>query len=523
MSQILNILHLSDVHYSKKRQDDQRSITQAFLTDVTKLVDNGAKPDLIIFSGDLIDEGDDDEYFEFFDLFVQPLLQVTKCSENRLILVPGNHDARRSEIKQQSELQSKFCNPNLTTGQLNEFYRSAEFSDFVEKKFSGFHNLSAVLRGPKCLHTNPLAQVLEIEGTGIDIVAINTAWATSAGLNNSQSDQGRLIFPEAALIDAVEAGQAANKKILVGHHPTHWFHEKSCQLIETYTEGKCLAHLYGHMHDPQPKSVTGLRGKVIWNQSGSLHHRNDRFIGYALMSLHAESNRARFIFRQYSPLSREFTKAEQLIDGGTFYSDTAGAEFWRYQHNLIDRSKLRSWLQDRMRPLAEKDLNAGIAARELSQIFVYPKFKSASVSEDKGDLEKQIPPDTLVQFDELVSSSENFVIHGQQEHGKTAILNQLCLKIIESGNRIPAIIAFSDIRAGKNRILGAIKAAIPCEPDDFSIEQCLVEGLVTVCVDDVDFSNKSTLSRLRAFVNEYSKSRFIFTTLKGTIRLTYHG
>jgi predicted MPP superfamily phosphohydrolase len=96
MSRPINILHLTDFHYSKRKEHDQRIVIDALLADIAKLSDGTLKPDLIVFSGDLVDNADEESIYDlFFDSLLEPLSKVARCGESRIVISAGNHDAHR--------------------------------------------------------------------------------------------------------------------------------------------------------------------------------------------------------------------------------------------------------------------------------------------------------------------------------------------------------------------------------------------------------------------------------------------
>jgi hypothetical protein len=96
----ITILHLSDLHYDPKRRVDQGIVLKALWDDLATLCEEGISPDLIIFSGDLVNKGDDaSAYEEAKENFIEPLLKTTGLHSDCLFIVPGNHDVQVSEIK----------------------------------------------------------------------------------------------------------------------------------------------------------------------------------------------------------------------------------------------------------------------------------------------------------------------------------------------------------------------------------------------------------------------------------------
>src|SRR3546814_2950697 len=70
---IINVLHLSDLHYDRKKviQYNQRLLLDALLRDIEKMCSRSLKPDIIVFSGDLVQDGDNgsDNYYYLYDDF----------------------------------------------------------------------------------------------------------------------------------------------------------------------------------------------------------------------------------------------------------------------------------------------------------------------------------------------------------------------------------------------------------------------------------------------------------------------
>src|SRR3546814_10919489 len=65
------------------------------------------KPDIIVFSGDLVQDGDNgsDNYYYLYDDFLDQLIKVSRFGENRVFFCAGNHDAQRSATKKFNEHQ----------------------------------------------------------------------------------------------------------------------------------------------------------------------------------------------------------------------------------------------------------------------------------------------------------------------------------------------------------------------------------------------------------------------------------
>jgi len=122
-----------------------------------------------------------------------------------------------------------------------------------------------------------------------------------------------------------------------------------------------------------------------------------------------------------------------------------------------------------------------------------------------------------ITLSELVSLSANFFIHGKPEHGKTTLLQQISLHLIERSIAsqailtVPILMDYSDIRSGQDRMTRALQSALLVDLDGLSLPRILEEGLATIIIDDVDLSDRKRRNLLREFVTKYPRNRYIFS------------
>lgn len=94
----MNILHITDLHYSLTMGGltKQRNLIASFLSDISNFKNN---IDLVIFSGDLVNIGDNDTVFnKASEEFLEPILKSLNLTKDKLIICPGNHDIDRNNV-----------------------------------------------------------------------------------------------------------------------------------------------------------------------------------------------------------------------------------------------------------------------------------------------------------------------------------------------------------------------------------------------------------------------------------------
>lgn len=206
MSQTVNILHLSDLHYKRGTAGyNQGVVMNALKQDLHNVCSGLLKPDLIVFSGDIVSSGDDEDiYLYFHDDHLEEIAKITRCDESRIFLCPGNHDAQREVIKKRSGEQAKLARDLKGRDELNTAYLDGHLNDLVNDKFSNFTQYLQLLDNPEPIINDSIVRVVQVDGLPVDIICLNTAWMTWAGIKEYGGDQGKLMFPEAALQKAID-------------------------------------------------------------------------------------------------------------------------------------------------------------------------------------------------------------------------------------------------------------------------------------------------------------------------------
>ena len=220
--QRVNILHISDLHYSQERQDDHRVINHAFLSDLKKLSATELKPHLVVFSGDFVRSGDDNaSYYDAMSDVIEPLLQIIGLDESRLFLAPGNHDVQRSVI-QASEVVQQGLETTLTNrDKLNDFYIKNRHYEYIRQKLGNYLEFRDLLSNKHLVEADLFVEVYYVRDLNVAIVIVNTAWMSRGGLSE-KDDRQRILVPEISLRRALGKLPDTKARILIGHHPHDW-------------------------------------------------------------------------------------------------------------------------------------------------------------------------------------------------------------------------------------------------------------------------------------------------------------
>ena len=103
MTQPIRLLHLSDIHFRAGTAWDADPVLRALRTFIAAEIKTGRAPDLVVITGDLAHAGTADDYAlarRWLDALWSTLNQdrPEPLPQNRLLLVPGNHDVDRRRV-----------------------------------------------------------------------------------------------------------------------------------------------------------------------------------------------------------------------------------------------------------------------------------------------------------------------------------------------------------------------------------------------------------------------------------------
>ena len=250
----IRILHLSDVHFRASKAGDADPVLGAFADFVKKDVkDEGLAPDLVVISGDLAFSGRDEEYAlarGWLDGQLWPALP-SRMQRHRLLLVPGNRDVDRSTVSpgvrsMQDGLLNKRTQADIAAllggdhDRDNMLRRHAAYMEFV----AGWYG-----------EPQPLPwwqRVIEIRGTRLHVVGLDTAW-----MSCGDEDRGRLLLGRYQLTQTVMTEQAKSAAwcIALLHHFWEYLAEFDHHAARRDVHQHCDLPLRGHLHQPLSERV----------------------------------------------------------------------------------------------------------------------------------------------------------------------------------------------------------------------------------------------------------------------------
>lgn len=247
-------LHLSDIHFHPKTSWRDNHIRQELLDFLQEGFSNGSlpQPHLVFCTGDIA-FGETSgapltEQYEEAASFFDDLLKCCGLPQERLFMVPGNHDVNRKEISsdQQARLIEMANNPRAHVDVINQRFqdgnkdhRSAmerlkEYGEFVQNYRPELHWEDYHL----------YAEQLEVEGWKVGVAGFNSAWSCAG----PEDDRHVWLAGQWQFNHMTEALRGVDLKIGLIHHPFDWLNEAERHEAEQRASKDLHFLLHGHTH-----------------------------------------------------------------------------------------------------------------------------------------------------------------------------------------------------------------------------------------------------------------------------------
>lgn len=297
MTTPIRVLHLSDFHFSEKRQWDQDPVLLGLAAEVRKMSAAGLMPDLIAVTGDIADRGLASEYVLAKAWFKDQLLPAAGVGIDALWIVPGNHDVNRSAIKpmvkayqetlrksgSQDELKAALADPDERGSLLR---RQAAFVGF----------LNDLGMGGRTDHTLPWwSERRTIRGMEVHLAGLNSAW-----LSTDDEDSSRLLLSRWQAYELLpKVPGDVDLSIALMHHPWSYFAEWDQHTVEEEVRRRAGVLLRGHLHDQKTRQASDPDREFLELAAGAAYSGGQWANAFQLLELDPLAGGARIHFRYW--------------------------------------------------------------------------------------------------------------------------------------------------------------------------------------------------------------------------------
>ena len=431
----MNILHLTDLHYSEKGKDPSKIIKAI----IAKIKEENVSIDFVFFTGDIVNIGSDDaQYLKATSLLFDALrfeLNIDICN---IIICPGTHDIDRSKISK--SLKSYFNDEIKDNIALNKFYREKD-NDYQNSIFplnsyrvfaNGFYdkNIENELCDLYSLHYR------QFKNKKIAIIGLYTPWLSALF---GDEDKGCLLIPTDVLLEISDKIKDCDIKIVLMHHPTYFLKEFNSYEVENIIHSNFNMLFSGHIH-----KISSLS-----RHSGT----NGIFEHVAMASLTPDGSQGCSIvsvddIEDYKINVRELVYSEEIdkcnIGEAINYTIPCGTEkleILHFRKKLHDKTEIEIDNANKLLLIENDD-----EKHSFLSLYNHPVLKT----EAESNLESKHTP--IVPLEKLINSSSNYYILGKDKCGKTTLLKKVQIDILINFNRNGKVPFYIDARDYENKI-----------------------------------------------------------------------
>lgn len=512
----LEIVHLSDLHWSSKKQADRQIVIDALLRDLKTQKANGEiAPDAVIFSGDLAGSGDNAaDLLDGYNALCVPVLEILGLGNDRLFIAPGNHDIAREKVRTAQYVESGLQATLKSVDSVNDFVdnlisgsmthlpaveRMNNYYQFVDKITPADDTPSTLLR---CYSR-------KIGAVNLGVACFDTAWRATGEPNDV--DRNRLLIGERNIDLAIETLSKCDIRVAVMHHPLEWLAEFDEYAVASRLSAHFDIICCGHTHRTIPQTRTTAQGTAILSQTGSIYASRKWFNGYHIIQVDAAKGECCFRVRTYydSP-RREFDSAVNIVTTGQIcypYTPSNKGNGIQIVEGVLReiRPAIRQSAADHMNMIGADTADI----TDVKEGFVAPPLSVRSES-DAGEESEGAPQEEEVKPEDLLRERDNYLITGGRESGKSSLLHYLAVLAAE-GNcdkpRIPVILNCSALKTGLYNLKRGVGAYLGGFSQGANFDEFLEQGKFLFLVDDL--SSAAQAESIKKYIETYPDNRWL--------------
>ena len=496
----MNILHVSDFHFC-----DENLIAERVVQSIVNAIKNEPLTvDCILFTGDLVYYGNrSNDFDKAKKVLFDQLAEAFNITPANIIICPGNHDINRDKVYPTADNSFKtIYNSNQAINKLfsdkdeafqDSLLPSANYLSF-EKSFYGALK-DDILEDLYAIHFRT------INGLDYAFVCINSAWISALDKKGG-NDRGNLLYPTDALKEAIASIRKKKyRKVLLIHHPLHFFRDYNATEIETLVFNNFDLLFSGHVHKAHSNTGhDGTNGLYAHVAKASLSH-DESTQGCSLISLKDyEDNEVRVQEISYVPDSDECHIGSPVIH--TIPSGEDKIKAISFRNCIAKRCAIE--LESAQKLLL---LNADGDASEFLSLFSFPQLRTRSDDALGG----QDASDLLYE-DDIFTSSDNYLFLGRDKCGKTTFLRWIQVSFLKNFSRYQVVPLYINCKELENRIDDSFDIVDEIrnyyQVNTNKAKELLDSGLFVLLLDNYVINTISS-SYFKNLLDEHKNCRFI--------------
>jgi predicted MPP superfamily phosphohydrolase len=303
------LLHISDLHVKSGQEFDRSVVLDPLIDRVEQDIADGIQPEIVVVTGDVGFSGKEAEY-QKAKAFFDELLARMKLSQDRLFIVPGNHDVDRSKYRPK-DIPAYESMKELNVELENEEYRAdllKGMNDYFTFMETSYPHLKS--------HDNrliPFVHAFDAQcSKRIGLVGLNSAW-----MCRKSPDEREIAIGEYQINKAMEELKGKGKMdvvVTLFHHPLSWLWPPDRMICRKHLNNSVI--LCGHLHDAEGGYIHDYDGQLYQFQAGAGYESSEYPNRFQYVTFDWLENKVSLEFRKFVKESRKWVlDADKGTDG----------------------------------------------------------------------------------------------------------------------------------------------------------------------------------------------------------------
>ena len=426
----LTLFFISDIHLSDEKAENQGLVLDAFLEDFKKQKDqlNPAEA-FVLIGGDLVKDADREGIYQnFYDHIVKPIM-ATGIKKKNIIIVPGNHEAQRSWIRENIITYAPVISQTFTEDKFDT-YINQQSGDFLLRKFLNYSNFME--RTMERNGFNLIGYPVELNDDW-SVYCLNSALTSFAGVKSDeypllQKDDNRLNIDTRRLYDWVSNNK--KKKILLMHHPFEYYSNWAKTELKKIVKLNFDLILTGHTHDQDLLCNDNGADSYVWCMAPQLFTDKKDKLGYSIIELNSEGTE-RIIYREWNERRNAFRP---------------GQSFTEEENGIVKTNQQKVIVKDKVTVLFEERLNDSMAVYGDRSLIWLDRYFSL----ERFDRAFTFKKDKLFSEDNILNEEpERIKIVTPGQYGLTSFAWHFLLRLWREKNKFGLFLAAGLYKRGK--------------------------------------------------------------------------
>jgi predicted phosphodiesterase len=257
-------VHLSDFHLRTNLKWSQDVVLDSLLKDLRDRYSKESSPELLFVTGDIAYSGAADEYIQA-EGFIKELQSATSVSQERLFIVPGNHDVARDKELDAFRGASEILQNEV---EIDKFFATEDRRKTIFRRQMAFREFVNRVAPPDGGGYSPTSfshsKRISVGPVNVAVLLLDSAWLAEGGI----ADAANLIIGERQILDTNITLDDVLSFALV-HHPFAWLREFEQVPIENLILERAQIVLRGHVHAADLRSVEALERRLTVFTAGA--------------------------------------------------------------------------------------------------------------------------------------------------------------------------------------------------------------------------------------------------------------